>query len=110
MGDDADRKLVEQHFADAMKNIYIEAKRDLGYNATYFLQMLSTLGPIATARRLITSSTPSEGFTTLWERRRLDLTVEAHVIHPRFSSLFSENEVEVARVRLAEYGYQPPGR
>ena len=108
MEDDADRKLLEQHFAAAMKNIYIEAKRDLGYNATYFLQMLSTLGPIATARRLITSSTPSEGFTTLWERRRLDLTVEAHVIQPWFTSLFSEDEIAAARARLTEYGYEPP--
>jgi hypothetical protein len=88
-----------------MRDIYLRAKNELGYNATYFLRMLSTEGPIQTARRLITSSQPSEGFTTLWERRRLDLTVEAHVVQPRFQSLFTESELEAARQRLESYGY-----
>ncbi len=42
--------------------------------------------------RLITSAQPWEGFTALWERRRLDLTVEAHVIQYRFHPLFTDAE------------------
>lgn len=70
-------------------------------------KMLSTHGPTGTARRLITSTKPSEGFTALWERRRLDLTVEAHVVQDRFQGLFTAVEREAARQRLAEYGYTP---
>ena len=48
----------------------------------------------------------SEGFTALWERGRLDLTVEAHVLSPDFSALFTDEEREIARNRLREYGYE----
>jgi hypothetical protein len=105
MSNESSTSDIEREFARAMRDIYLRAKEELGYNATYFLRMLSTEGPIQTARRLITSSQPSEGFTTLWERRRLDLTVEAHVVQPRFQSLFTESELEAARQRLESYGY-----
>ena len=59
-----------------------------------------------TARRLISSNQPSEGFTALWERRRLDLTVEAHVVLPEFEGLFTDDEVEAAQARLVAYGYK----
>jgi hypothetical protein len=67
----------ETAFAKARRDVYLRAKTEAGYNATYFLRMLSDHGPIDTARRLITSTQPSEGFTQLWQRGRLDLTVEA---------------------------------
>jgi len=87
-------------FALAVRDIYLRPKDELGYNATYFLRMLSTKGAVQAARRLITSSHPSEGFTTLRERRRLDPTVEAHAIQPRFRSLFTESQLDAARQRL----------
>ena len=96
---------LEKDFAEAMRDIFLRAKSEVGYNATYFLQMLSTQGPIETARRLVTSTKPSEGFTALWERGRLDLTVEAHVVQDRFQPLFTEAEREAAHQRLAQYGY-----
>lgn len=106
MSDQAPSADTEKEFARAMRDIYLRAKSEADYNASYFLQMLSTDGPIRTARRLIMSSQPSEGFTALWERRRLDLTVEAHVIQERFAPLFTEDERDAARQRLAQYGYQ----
>jgi hypothetical protein len=41
-------------------------------DATRFLQMISEQGGLATARQLLWSDTPSDGFTTLWEHHRLD--------------------------------------
>jgi hypothetical protein len=81
----------EQAFHLAMISIYNRAKRDLGYNASRFLQMLD-LGGLAAARQLLHAPTVSDGFTTLWERHRLDLTVEAHVLKPEFQHLFTEDE------------------
>lgn len=95
-------------FHAAMVEIYRKAKAEAGYNATYFLQMLAADGALATARKLVMSSKPSDGFTALWERGRLDLTVEAHVLQRRFESLFTDEERNVAARRLEEYGYQPP--
>lgn len=81
------------------------SKTEAGYNATYFLQMLSEAGPTETPRRLIHSPRPSEGFTALWERGRLDLTVEAYVLQEPHLGLFTDDELERARRRLEEYGY-----
>ena len=68
--------------------------------------MLSDIGLIETARRLVSSTQPSQGFTALWERRRLDLTVEAQVLRPEFTDLFTESERDAARSRLRQYGYE----
>jgi hypothetical protein len=43
----------------------------------------------------------SAGFTELWKRRRLDLTVEAIVLTPRYAALFEESERESAQHRLS---------
>ena len=78
----------------------------MGYNLLpAFIRMISEHGGVETARRLIMSSSPSDGFTTLWEAGRLDLTAEALVISPRFAVLFDEAVVDRARERLGEYGF-----
>ena len=98
---------VERRFHRAMIGIYGTAKRELGYNATRFLQMVSEHGGLVTARQLLWSDAPSDGFTTLWEHRRLDLTVEDHVLRAEFASLFSDADREQALMRLKEYGWRP---
>jgi hypothetical protein len=98
---------VERRFHRARIAIYETAKRELGYNATRFLQMVSEQGGLATARQLLWSDTPSDGFTTLWEHHRLDLTVEAHVPRTEFASLFSDADRQQALTRLEAYGWQP---
>ncbi|KAA3643218.1 MAG: hypothetical protein DWQ07_22135 [Chloroflexi bacterium] len=96
---------LEQQFHQAMAVIYETAKAECQYNATYFLQMLAEYGGVETAKRLLSTEKPSEGFTKLWECERLDLTVEAHVINDEFSSLFTTEECNIARARLLEYGH-----
>jgi len=39
----------------------------------------------------------SDGFTTLWELRPLDLSVEAYVLRPEYAPLFTEEERGIAR-------------
>jgi hypothetical protein len=96
---------LKESFDRAMMDVYVGAKRECDYNATYFLQMLHRHGGLETARRLLWAREVSSGFTTLWECGRLDLSVEAQVLRHEFASLFSEEEREIARKRLAQYGY-----
>jgi hypothetical protein len=100
-------KELEERFRDSMLSIYVRAKKEAGYNATRFLQMLEDRGPLETARLLINRTTPSDGFTALWEAGRLDLTVEAHALDPQFEPLFTADERRVARDRLQQYGFNP---
>ena len=86
-----------------MVSIYERAKAEVGYTPTYFLRMLSELGPLETARKLLHDPTVSDGFANLWDRGRLDLTVEALVLRPEFSSLFTDQELDRARGRLKQF-------
>lgn len=96
---------LTKEFDRAMRGVYDRARTEAGYNATYFLGMLADHGGQETARRLLHSPAVSEGFTALWERGRLDLTVEAVVLKREFAELFTEDELELARRRLSEFGH-----
>jgi len=100
---------TEARFHEAMLGIYQRAKGECNYNATRFLQMVGERGGLEAARRLILSSEPSDGFTELWLQRRLDLTVEALVLQPRWKALFTEEELGAARKRLDELNFTPSG-
>ena len=91
-------------FDHAMMQIYVQAKQQAGYTATRFHRMLTEHGGVETARRLLPQM--SDGFTALWRRNRLDLTVEALVLQPRWASLFEREELEMARGRLEECGLE----
>jgi hypothetical protein len=84
----------------------VRAKKEAGYNATYYLQMLHQDGGLATAHRLLASNGVSDGFAALWERKRLDLTVENVVLQPEFQVLFTNDELDAARRRLQDYGFE----
>lgn len=97
---------LESQFEAAMFDVYRRAKDEAGYNATIFLKMVTDQGGLATARQLINAPRPSDGYTHLYERGRLDLTVEALVIgQERWKALFSDAELDRAKRRLGQYGY-----
>lgn len=98
---------VEADFSQRMNAVYDRGRSEAGYDASYFLSMLSQYGPQETAHKLLTSPAISDGFAELWERGRLHLTVEALAVEPKFSELFSESEIAVARKRLEQFGYSP---
>lgn len=97
-------------FEKAMHAIYTTAKKEAGYNATIYLRMLGERGGLGTAKYLINAATVSDGYTHLYERQRLDLTVEALIVeNPQWHSLFESSEIERARKRLEDYDYRPQG-
>ncbi|MEV0419111.1 GmrSD restriction endonuclease domain-containing protein [Streptosporangium canum] len=99
-------KGVDVEFNQAMRSIYDQARSEANYHATYFLSMLAEHGSLATARKLLHAPAVSDGFAALWERGRLDLTVEALVVQPRFVDLFTPAEIEIAQHRLGQFGYR----
>ena len=99
---------LEERFDKEMWNIHRRARDEAHYNATRFLHMLGEHGGLETARLLIHRPMVSDGYTALWERGRLDLTVEA-LIHdnPQWHSLFTEEELAIVHRRLVDYEYGP---
>jgi hypothetical protein len=96
---------IQAQFDKAMFGIYHRAREQCDYNAVRFLQMLSEKLGLATAKHLLASGAPQEGFVHLWECGCLDLTVEALVLQDRFRSLFTKEELDEAHRRLEELGY-----
>ncbi len=106
---DETRKATAAEFHEAMLNIYRRAIKEIKppYRAKDFLSMVTEHGGVAAAKRLLRTSEKQSGFARLWEAGRLDLSMEAHVIQPRFSHLFTPAEVTSARGRLTKHGYKP---
>jgi hypothetical protein len=99
---------LQAQFTEAMFDIYRRAKAEANYPANIFLKMLVDNGGLATAKTLINATRPSDGYTALHLRKRLDLTVEAVVVeHSRWHSLFAPEELDRSRKRLIAYGYEP---
>ena len=96
---------LSRSFHRAMIRIHERARDEVGYNASRFIQMVAELGGVETANRLLDTNGVSEGFTRLWESKRLDLSVEALVIEERYSPLFDARRRRMAHERLEQYGF-----
>jgi hypothetical protein len=101
----AEHRLVAD-FDQEMLLIYQRAHSEAGYTATRFLHMLHEHRGLETARILLHSPYVSEGYTALWQRRRLDLSVEAVILdNPKWHPLFTQEELDICTKRLTDYEY-----
>jgi 5-methylcytosine-specific restriction enzyme A len=87
-----------------MLQIYADAEA-IGYEASGFRGLMASHGPLRAAKMLINMDEPSDGFTELWELKRLDISVEARALKPEFRDLFSTSELRICKQRLADYGW-----
>jgi hypothetical protein len=97
---------LQAEFHHSMVDTYERAKSEAGYNSTTLLRMISEHGGVEAAKRIIAIPHISEGFSALWERGRLDLSVEAQMIDPRFAQLFTDKEIDTARRWLEQFSYR----
>ena len=77
--------------------------KEFGYNPTRFLNDLAGSDPGELVIRYVLARNPSEGFTRLWEEKRLDLAVEN--VAWRNRHLFAPEIGEAAKKRLAAMGF-----
>lgn len=96
---------AEAEFGRRMTDNLARYQAEANSNSVYLRSMLAQLGPLPTARKLLAAPVVSDVFAGLWERGRMDLTVEALVVEPEFASLFTEDELQTARRRLQQFGY-----
>ena len=92
-------------FHEEMLGIYQKAKKECGYNATRFVQMVQEKGGLSAAKQWLSNDTPQEGLLKLWELGRLDLSMEALVLRKQFRGLFTDEELTRARKRLLDLNY-----
>ncbi len=105
---EVDKKQLINELHRAMFRIYDESTA-IGYTPSKFRQMVANEGGLQTAKKLIGSKQLSDGFAELAQLGRLDLTVEALVLQEKYRPLFNEVELEIARERLVQLGFEIVG-
>ena len=83
----------------------MRTKKEIKYNATRFIQLVSEKGGLLAAKQLIAKDGGTYGFEVLWENKRLDLSIEAYVLRHEYRELFSDEEIAMCRNRLKEFGF-----
>lgn len=99
-------KVDDERFTAFLRKKAAEAKRDLGYDPKQFIGMLSADGGYSTASKLVGGKIPSDGFSKLWEKGRLDLSVEALVLETEWIQFFDETILKQAERKLTGVGYK----
>jgi hypothetical protein len=98
---------LQQRFEAALMDTNRRTLTETGYDAKRFLQMFFDIGGLRTAQELIATERVTEGYIAMWERDRLDLTIEALILQPEWHPLFTDTERQTARDRLKKYGFTP---
>ncbi|MBN2267386.1 MAG: hypothetical protein JW725_03545 [Candidatus Babeliaceae bacterium] len=96
--------MLEQEFDTAMWRT-VDVARKHKYTPTYFMQMLEEHGGVQTAKRLLAGENPQYGLDHLWEMGLLHESMEAQVIKEKFQSLFTVEEINEAKKRLIDRGF-----
>lgn len=73
----------------------------------FLLQAMRRHGGVLAAKQLLGISPVRSGLTKLCKQGRLDTSVEALMLQERWKPLFSGDELNLARRRLKDLGYDP---
>lgn len=92
---------LKKEFYNDVVNMIEECKR-LKYTPSRLIEMLrmNNNDAVATVKTLIAKDNVTEGFTRLCLLNRLDLTLENIVSNPKFSELFTVEEIQKCKNRL----------
>ena len=76
-----------------------------GHDPRRFKTMLNTDGGFDAVKRILESGKPSDGFTKLWELKRLNLTCEAIIVESKWRPYFGEDLLVRSERLLRQSGY-----
>ena len=97
------KKLFHQEIIDLYKKIIKSVK----YKPTRLMDYINKYGGYEAAVKYISTESNVQDFAVLWEKERLDLSVEALITNEKFRSLFSEDILSFCDRKLKEYSYAP---
>ena len=83
----------------------IQEMSKIGYKPNIFIDMRIEHGTIEAIKRLIHSEVVQSGFTTLWENKRLDLSMENIIQEPEWADIFTDEDRLLAKKRLKDYNF-----
>lgn len=84
---------------------YNECKKFKYFPRAFLDMVVSNEDIIEVTRRLIHKEGGTSGFTTLFENKRMDLSVEKIVLESRYRELFTCEDLQAAYNRLKQFEY-----
>lgn len=82
--------------------------RKIGYDPIGFIRIIAEYGNAMQAtKHVLNTDKPYAGLATLYEKGRLDLSVEYLALQPEFRELFTPHELVEAEKRLRELNFDP---
>ncbi|HVP58637.1 MAG TPA: hypothetical protein VMU02_11110 [bacterium] len=103
------RQELSVAFEYEMLELYRRASEECGLRSPSFLRLVNLVGGVAAAKQLLQPGPTPVGLTRLSGIGRLDLSIEALVAsQSKWQSLFTPEEIEIARRRLDELHWKKP--
>ncbi len=96
---------LAREFTEELYEGYRLLARTINYRARQFLEMVTMRGGVGAAQILLRGPDASDGFTRLWQEKMLGHSLEAVVLKPKYAQLFTADELETARYRLEQHGF-----
>ena len=98
--------LLQNKFNEEVFESIEKIKKEV-YPPTRFIRMLrqSDNNAVEAVQKLVTKETTS-GIEALWEKGKLNLSMEALVIKPEYKELFSPQVVSTCARKLKQLGYK----
>ncbi|MBE6022307.1 MAG: hypothetical protein E7231_03615 [Cellulosilyticum sp.] len=97
------KKLFHQEIIDLYKQVIKSVK----YKPTRLMDFINKYGGYEAAVKYISTESNVQDFAILWEKERLDLSVEALITKEQYRPLFSEDILSFCDRKLKEYSYAP---
>ncbi len=97
---------LEDEFHRALENHVYADIRSHDF-PMFLMQAMRRHGGVFAAKQLLSISPVRSGLTELGNHGRLDISVEALMLQERWRPLFSADELNLARRRLRDLGYEP---
>ena len=91
---------LQAKFTAHLLSLAQRSNDELHYHPGYFIKMVKTQGGVGAAKTLLAQPLVSEGFDVLKKLGRLDLSMEAAVIEQPWATMFTADELAIARARL----------
>jgi hypothetical protein len=84
---------------------YNECKKFKYFPRAFLDMVVSSEDIVDVTRKLVHKEGGTSGFTTLFENKRMDLSVERIILEPRYRELFTTEDLQAAYDRLKAYEY-----
>lgn len=82
-----------------------KAEKDYGCKMTRLIEVIERFGIVNAAKEIIRKGRTSDCFSKLAEAGHIELTMEAIIVKPQYSELFTDEEVNACFELLCEKGY-----